>query len=584
MIEPVTAERRPEDLAFQLLIIDAVPYDLLNQVSEVDVIQHEIRRSLAQASLEVFQADGALVRIRDLADDRKHLRRLRANNPTLPLIGVAGDGDDEPVALELLGDLLDDYLLDGHANTDHVVHAFRQARRLRMAELKIRSLNRANECLRRTDVDRRVGMELLSQMLQKNNHVTSEVADQIRVWLDELRDANSPRRQRCSVADCLAAADRDDGTELRVTGNRDLRTYLDPKQIGNSIRETLAAVSATTADLTISPAPIANEGVQVVLKCRVPDNLSANLIPHVLARFPRQTLVDESRELATVALRLSFAKRLAEQNLSRWFISIDHDMLQVRWTLPAADAATAFHRYGDRLLVTHGPDSKVTLLQVRLPETTSRDGSELQSILGSDEFAYPASERNWLVALTSESDTIDRRLRRLWSDWRNVAAGRRPLITRPIGQWALPEKRDEMLALVQTVVELGDLSIESHPKLLLVRPESASPTSLDTRLEAAGYQVITTPEERFNDVMHDCDPDAVIVACDHEQEAIVNRSIAESMESVAKIPVVLMTASARSIQRNMRRDISPFFDPPTTGSADAEQEEASDKLKPSERR
>ncbi len=347
------------------------------------------------------------------------------------------------------------------------------------------------------------------------------------------------------------------GVEIAVEQepNLELPTYCDPNQIGD-------CVAAMVRQITECGATSVRIGANGTLEGQIILSIGGNGFGTPMAglagqldELPPVELWGDEPQLARGILRMNLIKRTIEDNLGRLEVVSDKANANISMELPAPTAAAIFARMFDRLMASPGPVARVALLQVRADCDRQGAAEYFQSLLQPGEVAFPISTSNWLVATAAEAEEIDGRMQAIERGWERESPS--PLTVRAVGHWPLNGKRDEILGQIQTLVDLGDLSIETHPKLLLVRPSSSRPGTLDRQLHAAGYDVtLAAEEDGLSEAMRACRPDAVVVAGaspSHVGASRLKASTKAERAALANVPVVLMSATARTIQQSLQQ-------------------------------
>jgi DNA-binding NarL/FixJ family response regulator len=189
--------------SFRVLLVDERPYETLDALALVPVIQTTVCREtrLASVQLEQQEFNAALIQVHD--QSAESIEALRQANPDTPMIGVANRAT-ESLALELVNGPLDDYLLHDPTSdqslrmrsqarfAEAIARACRVAGRLRSAHLALQSQVRINSRLRHDAQRCNRGLETLASIRRSDIEMREGLSDERRSLLrdhdeDELR-------------------------------------------------------------------------------------------------------------------------------------------------------------------------------------------------------------------------------------------------------------------------------------------------------------------------------------------------------------------------------------------------------------
>ncbi|MDP6446293.1 MAG: ATP-binding protein, partial [Pirellulaceae bacterium] len=419
-------------------------------------------------------------------DQAARLRQLRQDFPDLPIVITAAAREEE-LALQLLDDDADDYLLLDQIDARAVAHVIRNARRYRTtrAELKTHQ-SETRQRDEREQVSRYTNDVICNGLEQafanwKGAAGSPAGAESVRRAMQDVADfarwngeGVRSHRSFCSVESIASDVLLDIG-EAALRRGVDMTADIAPN-VPTVYCDREAIQSAWTALIqhSIDSTPRGrilvwarhdekNRGVLF----GVTDNgngLADHELASILARVPQIAQPSGSQ---SHVLRLHLAVKRIELNLGEVAINTRAgDGGSKSFRLPMADPESLLSRYVRRQAEHKDPDDRVALVQgvvddcEPMPTWADAWANCVQDQLAPHDFFFPLTPTSYLLAIAGGRDPGDSTCARLRSAWREFSIGvPRDLKfrTSSFGEWSVEGQFNELLAYVQTVLDLAEL-------------------------------------------------------------------------------------------------------------------------------
>lgn len=558
----------------RVLLTHPAPHAALETLAQIPVLEPHVCRSLDAVEARLRETDCDVLFV-DLDTACRSLAEFRDRVPHLPCI-VLADARDEGQALQLLPATADDYLLTEQLTAEAVARTIRQVRQLHLARRQLADqVRRVRRLQKRAathehaietleHVARRVTKRLLRSADVACSGPAREGADFLASAADlaalsrgcmppirrlqQLRGCADAVLRRChrlaDLHDCALEFDIvETDTPLHVDGDQITRVWSDL---------VMRAVRANPNGKVRVWAREERREAAVICGVTPAGGIASDATrARPAERFPRIAAEDGAQAGDEQALRSCVASRLIEANLGRWQPSNNGDPHEVAFMAPTAEPRRQFERFLQFVRRSDAPGTQVSLMQIRCepgtaePETAA---ASLQAELEMPHLLFPLDRSQWLLAAAEDASVVDQSVRR----WRAAEPAAQTTQLCLVGGWCMETQPHELRAFVETMIELSNLTTDTHPRLLLVHRAGAAAERMSALLEAVGYEVTSVPDqqEAVDDALQTCHPSAVVYGSD-----IAPPRRGEWQHRAHSIPVVLLSAQIRNLQESLEQSL-----------------------------